>query len=129
MFSGDTFCGGEVTGLQVALIASADVTFVLKELHRCVVVGVDLQILLIDGILALLGRVVIVILRVAHATRHIGKLLRPLSTNLLGLLVISLITIIHVLNIVVVGITGHITNVPISVALWRLTISPLALLF
>ena len=55
MFSGDTFCRSEVTGLKIALIpgTAADVTFVLKELHRCVVVSVDIQILLINGILAI----------------------------------------------------------------------------
>ena len=91
--------------------------------------SVDIQILLINGILAIeRRRVVIVIIRIAHATRHIGKLLRPLPTHLFRLLFISLVTIIHVLNIIVVGIPRHIADVPISVALRRLTISPLGLL-
>ena len=47
----------------------------------------------------------------------------------MGLLVISLVTIIHVLNIIVVGVPRHIADVPISLALRRLTISPLGLLF
>ena len=131
MFSGGTFCWSEVTGLKVALVAAApaDVTFVLKELHRCVVVWRShVQVLLIYCISALVGWVVVVIFCVAHAT-SIGKLLRPLPSQLLRFLIISLVTIIHIFNIIVVSIPGHITNIPVSMAFRRLTISPLAFLF